>query len=241
MSQNRNDIINEQRKAREEFLRLKKMQQGEIEPEAKPSDVAIKPRTFSERLSNFWYHFKFHTILTLLFVIIIAIVTVQCATREKFDFSVLYFTYTPAIDAQLDNVEEYFEKYATDIDGNGEVNIQVVNCSVKDDNRDAGRNTMFAKVQSVLVAEHSTVLYLIDDKAKQYFDDAFEYSLFVEEPIKLGEEFYKQAVDEKIPLPEDLMLGLRIIENTGFEGNEEAEKVFLESKRVLEKIKKQNG
>jgi len=91
------------------------------------------------------------------------------------------------------------------------------------------------------VAEHSTVLYLIDDKAKQYFDKAYEYSLFVEEPIKLGEEFYKQAVDEKIPLPEDLMLGLRIIENTGFEGNEEAEKVFLESQRVLEKIKKQNG
>ncbi len=241
MGDKRNEIMEEQRKAREEFLRLKKMQQGEIEPDAKPSEVAIKPRTFGEKVQNFWYHFKVQTILAVMFAIIIAIVTTQCATRERYDFSVMYFAFTPAIDAQLEGVEEYFEKYSTDLDGNGEVNIQVVNCSVTDDNRDAGRNTMFAKVQSVLVAEHSTVLYIIDDKAKQYFDDALDYSLFVEEPIKLGEEFYKRAVDEKIPLPEDLMLGLRIIENTGFEGNEEAEKVFLESQRVLEKIKQQNS
>ena len=241
MGEKRNEIIEEQRKAREEFLRLKKMQQGEIEPEAKPSEVAIKPRTFSEKFSNFWYHFKFQTILVLIICVLLSIVTVQCATREKFDFSVLYFTYTPTIDTQLDSVEEYFEKYATDIDGNGEVNIQVVNCSVSDSNRDAGRNTMFAKVQSVLVAEHSTVLFVIDDKAKQYFDDAFDYSVFVEEPIKLGDEFYKQVADEKLPLPKDLMLGLRIIENTGFEGNKEAEKIFVEGKNLLEKIKQQNS
>lgn len=241
MAEKRNEIMEEQRKAREEFLRLKKMQQGEIEPEAKPSDVAIKPRTFGEKAQNFWYHFKVQIILAVMFAVIIAIVTTQCATRERFDFSVLYFTYTPTIDAQLDGVEEYFEKYATDLDGNGEVNIQVANCSVSDSNRDAGRNTMFAKVQSVLVAEHSTVLYLIDDKAKQYFEDAFDYSLFVEEPFKLGEDFYKQVTDEKMPLPDDLMLGLRIIKNTGFEGNKEAEKAFLESQKVLEKIKQQNS
>ena len=241
MSRNKNDIIEEQRKAREEFLSLKKMQQGEIEPEAKPSEFVLKPKTFSGKLQNFWYHFKFQTILTLMFAVIIAIVVAQCSTRERFDFSVLYFTYTPTMDAQLDSVEKYFEKYATDIDGNGEVNIQVVNCSVSDSNRDAGRNTMFAKVQSILVAEHSTVLYIIDDKAQQYFDNAFDYSIFVEEPFKLGEEFYEQAIDEKLPLPKDLMLGLRIIKNTGFEGNEEAEKTFLESQKVLEKIKQQNS
>ncbi len=241
MSQKRNDIIEEQRKAREEFLRLKKMQQGKIKPEAKPSEVAIKPCTFGEKVQNFWYHFKFQTILAVGFAVLLAIVTTQCATREKYDFSVMYFAFTPTIDAQLESVEKYFEKYAEDTNGDGEVNIQLVNCSVTDDNRDAGRSTMFAKVQSVLVAEHSTVLYIIDDKAKQYFDDAFDYSLFVEEPIKLGKEFYAQAVDSQMPLPEDLMLGLRIIENTGFEGNEVAEKVFLDSKKVLEKIKQQNG
>ncbi len=241
MANKRNEIIEEQRKAREEFLRLKKMQQGEIEPEAKPSEVALKPVTFKDKLQNFWYHFKVHTILIAVSAVIIAIVTVQCATRERFDFSVLYFTYTPALDIQLDGVEEYFEKYASDLDGNGEVNVQVINCSVSDDNRDAGRNTMFTKVQSVLVADHSTMLYLIDDKAKKYFDDAFGYSIFAEEPIKLGKDFYSEAVDEQMPLPEDLMLGLRIIENTGFEGDEEAEKIFAQGKTVIDKIKKQNG
>lgn len=241
MSENKNDIIEEQRKAREEFLRLKKMQQGEIEPEAKPSEIVLKPKTFSEKISNFWYHFKVHTIFTVIFTLIIAIVITQCATRERYDFSVLYFAFTPAMDTQLDSVEEYFEKYAEDINGDGKVNVQVVNCSLTDDNRDVRRNTILTKVQSVLIAEYSTVLYLIDDKAWKYFEDALDYQLFVEEPIKLGEEFYENAVDSKMSLPMDLMLGLRVIENTGFEGNEKAEEAFKTGKKVLEKVKQQNS
>ncbi len=241
MAQKKNEIIEEQRRAREEFLRLKKMQQGEIEPEAKPSEVALKPVTFKDKLQNFWYHYKVHTIMIICVALVLAIAVTQCATRERFDFSVLYFTYTPTMDVQLDGVEKYFEKYATDINGDGEVNVQVINCSVGDSDRDASRNTMFTKVQSIVAADNTTLLYLVDEKAAQYFEDAFDISIFAEGPITLGEDFYKQAVDEQMPLPEDLMLGLRITDNTTFEGNETAQEIFQEGKNVLEKIKKQNS
>ncbi|MBE6787768.1 MAG: hypothetical protein E7537_05415 [Ruminococcaceae bacterium] len=240
LSEKRNDIIEEQRKAREEYLKLKKMQQGEIKPQAKPSEVAIKPVTFKEKVQNYWYHFKVHTILIGAVVALLAILITQCANREKFDLTIMYFTYTPVIDSQLDAAEVYFEKYATDIDKNGEVNVNIINCSVSEDNRDAGRNTMFSKVQAVLVAEPEVVLYMVDDKSIEYFENAFDTNLFIEEPMILTKDFYV-SLDEKLPLPDGLKLGLRVIDDTVFENNETAIKSFKEAKVVYEKVKKQNG
>lgn len=240
MSEKRNEILEEQRKAREEFLRLRKMQQGELEPEAKPSEVAIVPKTFNEKRKNFWYYYKLHTILTIGLIIVLAITTVQCLTREKYDYEVMYFAYTPALDVEMDKIEEYFEKYTEDINGDGEVNVNVINCSVTDNNRDASRITMLSKVQSVLAAEKNVVVYIVDKKAINYFENAFDYSIFAEGPYALDKEFYDSTAIEGIKLPEGLSAGLRIIEGTTFQGDEEAESAFSAGQKFLEKVKKQN-
>ena len=57
----KNDIIEEQRRARAEFLRLKKMQSGEIDAGPKPSEVAIVPKTPKEKWDNFWFQYKCFT------------------------------------------------------------------------------------------------------------------------------------------------------------------------------------
>ena len=57
MSQKKeSDTLRQQRFAREEFLKLKKMQQGELKAEPKPSEIYNTPLTFSEKVKNFWYH-----------------------------------------------------------------------------------------------------------------------------------------------------------------------------------------
>lgn len=234
MSEKRNEIIEQQRKARQEFINLKKMQNGEKEPELMPCEVEIKPKTFKEKAVNFWYHYKFSAILCLMLAIFITIATVQCASREKYDFKVMYFTFNPVLDVQLEKAETYFEKYAKDIDNNGEVNVKIINCSLSDDSNNISRNAVFSKVQSIISAEYTTVLYIIDPKAKQYFENALGYSIFAEEPIVLSDDFYNiSELKEK-----DLMLGIRIIKNTTFEGEEKAEEAYKEGNRVLQEIKK---
>lgn len=240
MAGKRNEIIEEQRRAREEFLRLKKMQQGEIEPEAKPSEVAIVPETFSEKSKNFWYHYKVHAILTFCIIIVLAITTVQCITREKYDFEIMYFAYTPALDVEMDKIEQYFEKYTEDVNGDGEINVNVINCSVSDNNKDATRVTMLSKVQSIMAAEKNVVVYLVDQKAIKYFDNALDYSIFAEGPYALGDDFYDATAIESFKLPEGLSVGLRIIEGTTFQGDREAESAYLSGQKMLDKIKQQN-
>ena len=242
MAEKRNEIIEEQRRAREEFLKLKKMQQGEIEPEAKPSEVAINPQTLKEKRQNFWYYYKFHTIFILILAVIIAILTVQCATREKYDFSVMYFVHKATMDSELHKMEEYFESVATDVNGDGEVNVNVVNCSFNPSYGDLNyRNTIFTKVQAIITAEYATVLYVIDKDAKAYFDSAFDIDIFAEEPLSLGKDFYDKAFEKKAEPPKDLMLGIRVIKGTTFESKEEAQITFDECKRILDEMKKQNS
>ena len=242
MANKRNDIVEEQRRARQEFLKLKQMQNGEIEPEAKPSEIAVMPTTFGEKLKNYWYHYKFHTIMAAFVAFLIAFVSVQCATREKYDISIMYFSYTPAAPAQITRAEAYFEKIAEDVDGNGEVNVKVMDCSFNSELRDMQyKHAAFSKVQAVLSAEASTVLYLVDAPAREYFDNALEMNIFKGDLIKMGDAFYKETAKENLTFPKDLTLGLRVIEGTAFAGKEEAEKAFASAEKLYEKVKKQNG
>ena len=64
MADRKNDILEEQRRARQQFLELKKMQ--------KPSEVALEPKTLGEKAKNYWYHFKWHTIAAIFMAVVIS-------------------------------------------------------------------------------------------------------------------------------------------------------------------------
>ena len=110
----KNEILEDQRRAREEFLNLKKMQNGEMDAGPKPSEIALTPKTFKEKRENFWFQYKWHTIGIVASVAVFIILVAQCMSVPNYDLSVVYFTYTPVIDNHTDLVAEYFEQY-----GNG--------------------------------------------------------------------------------------------------------------------------
>ncbi len=241
MSDKRNEIMEEQRKAREEYIKLKKMQQGELAPQPKPSEVAITPKTFKEKLNNFWYHYKIHTILAGFLVAVLGICITQCTTRPKYDFGVMYFAYETALDTQTQAIADYFEQFAKDINGDGEVNINVINCSVTDSNKDPSRFTMFSKVQAVLAAEETVSVYVVDEKAIEYFENALDISVFAEKPMPLSEEFYKKTTIGDFTLPKGLSIGLRTIKGTTFEDDEKAVSAHKAGQKFIDKIKKQGN
>jgi hypothetical protein len=111
----RNEILEDQRRAREEFLKLKKMQKGEISAGPKPSEVAIMPKTFKEKCANYWFQYKWHTIGIVASLAVFIFLVAQCMSVPKYDFSVIYFTYSPVIDNHTDLMAKYFEKYGKDI------------------------------------------------------------------------------------------------------------------------------
>ena len=93
--------------------------------EAERSDEAIcAPTTFKAKLDNFWYHYKWHTIVALFVITVVTICTVQMLSVPKYDVYVMYAGgETISRQSKDGDIPRYnqmvggFEKFANDYDG----------------------------------------------------------------------------------------------------------------------------
>lgn len=238
----KNAILEEQRRARAEFIKLKKMQQGEIAAAPKPSEVAVTPKTFKEKRENFWFHYKWYVIGITAAVAAFVLLVAQCMSIPNYDFNIIYFTYTPAIDKQTDLIADYFEKYGEDINGDDKVEVQIMNCSFSNEPGDIQyRNSQIQKLQALITGEYKAMLYITDAQSIKYFDSigSENTGMFEGEPIPLSDEFYKTtALHELDRLPEGLQISCRRIEGTIMEKNKTAQSVYKESSRLIKELEK---
>ena len=235
-----NEILEEQRKARQEFLELKKMQHGEMKAPPKPSEVAIVPKTPKEKWDNFWFQYKWYVIAITAVTVILAVLITQCATRTKYDLEAVYFTYTATLDEQTGKIADYLAAYAEDINGDGEINVQVVNVSFSDKSGDSQyKYTMLTKLQAMIAGDENAILYITDSESYKYLDGLTENGLFDGEPIKLGDKFYSATESEQLgKLPEGLQISCRRISDTVLEGKKGAAEAYENALKLIEKLKK---
>lgn len=233
------ETLSQQKKARQDFLDLKKMQKGDMAPEPKPSEVAVLPKTFKEKLQNYWFHFKWHTIGIVFTLIVLIVLITQCSGRTNWDMQVIYFTYTPAIDNQTAMIGDYLESISKDINGDGEVNISVVNCSVPDGNHNSQYNrTVLMKLQAMITAEPTAMLYITDSESVKYFENDALSNIFDTEQVQFGKDFYEKTTTELGKLPEGLQIACRRISETMLEKDEKAAKVHKEAINIISKLQK---
>lgn len=235
-----NEILEEQRRARQEFLELKKMQSGEMEAPPKPSEVAIVPKTPKEKWDNFWFQYKWYVVAITAVTVVLAVLITQCATRTKYDMEVVYFTYTAALDEQTNAVAKYIAGYAEDVNGDGEINIQVVNCSFNGKSGDTQyRYTMMTKLQAMIAGDQNAMLFITDEDSYKYLADLSDGDgLFDGEPFMLGEEFYKATeTDSYGKLPEGLRIACRRVSDTVLESKKGSADAYTNAEKTLEAIK----
>lgn len=236
---NVSDTLAQQRKAREEFLELKKMQHGEMEAPPKPSEIAVEPKTFSEKLKNYWFHFKWQTLGTIFCLVSLIIMITQCSSRTNWDMQVVYFTYTPVLDEQIEPISDYLEQFSKDINGDGQVNINIINCSMPTDNASVQYSkTVLSKLQALIAAEPKAMLYITDSKSETYFEAAALNNFFGTEQVKFNENFYNKTKSEEFgKLPDGLQIACRRVANTVVEKNKGIDNVYEEALNILEKLK----
>ncbi len=235
-----NEILEEQRRAHQEFLELKKMQNGEMKAPPKPSEVAIVPNSPKEKWDNFWFHYKWYVVALVATVAVLAVLIAQCATKTKYDLQVIYFTHTTVLDAQTEGIADYFKKYSEDTNGDGQINVQIVNISFSNTTGDLQyRYTMLSKLQAMLTGDENAMLYITDSETYEYINGLSQSGALLEgEPLKFGEEFYTATESEQFgKLPEGLQISCRRISGTTMENKKDAAKAYESSKKLLEKLK----
>ena len=241
MSENKkNDIIEDQRRARQEFINLKKMQQGEMYAGPKPSETATVLVTPKDKFKHFWLYNKWYVLGFSALIILIVFLVAQCASKIDYDMKVVYFVNTVAMDEQTEAIADYLKPYCEDVKGDGEVNIQVVNCSVSDDAGNASyRNTAYQKLQAIIVAEENAMLFVTDSAANEYFEKlGSDVEFFDSNSVTLGEDFYKKTKHEMFGnLPEGLMLSCRNVGGTVLESQDGSAIYYKAAQNILNNIK----
>lgn len=230
------ETISQQKKAREEFLKLKQMQNGEVAPPPKPSEVEVLPSTPKEKWQNFWYHTKWQVIATIALIAFLAVTVSQCMSKTDWDMQIVYFTYSPVLDQQLDAVADYFESNSKDLNGDGEVNISVINCSLSTNKYDVQFDqAKLTKLQALIASEPKAVLFITDKESMEFFSTDTFKNFFKNEPLPLNDKFYRAC--RQSGLPQGLQISSREISNTLLEKDKVAHKVYKEAQNILEKLK----
>lgn len=155
-------------KLRQEKLELLKLKQGVISEEDVPTEVkAERHYTVREKISNFFYHNKVYVIIGTLLFLILAFLVYDLATRVTPDVSVMIIAKDDAFQFYTEKLEQLFERYCEDYNGDGKVDVRVFYAPAVMGDSAEDLYTRQAD-QTKLVAEFQagdTVLIIADEEA----------------------------------------------------------------------------
>lgn len=235
-----NEILAEQRKARKQYLELKKMQQEDTAPEREVHREA-ELKTPEEKAKHIWYYYKWGIILVVLAAVILAVSVRQCVTATKYDFGIVAFTYSSVSTESLEKLADYMAEQCEDINGDGEVNIEIINCSydAKAASDAQYQTTVHTKVQAILSADHDKLIYITDSDGYKFImgEENENDGLFTGEPYVITEEQRQKMIENEIYIPEGTQISLRAVEGTWLEGKKGIDDIFSQSQKALEKLK----
>ena len=210
-----------------------------------------KKYTLSEKISNFIYHNKWWLGFAGFFLFMFAFLTWQVVTTVKPDMIILLLSDNDLFSAACsDGIEEMFENYIEDINGDGEVSVDVyyIPASAETAERDGytgDQTKLFAEFQ---IGE--AVLVISDDGADEFIvpdnnlDDLEQYFGDYQETegvrFMLKDTDFAERLEWDEPFDDDIYIGIRKVKKT-MDSEETMQKVYDISLPALEKFVQEFG
>lgn len=127
---------------------------------------------FKEKVANFWYYYKMHTIIGAIIALALIIGCAQCAGRVEPDYKILLAVDDVATDTIVQAISTHFEQFGEDINGDGKVTVDVVDaCTGQTSDTVAAQST---KLMTELQMGE-TILIITD---RHYYDKLSEFQMF---------------------------------------------------------------
>ncbi len=165
--------------------------------------------SFKQRIKNFWFYYKWHTLIVLFFVIVITVMAVQHLGREKYDIRILYGG--PAIIGEQTSIEitnAFQSVLAEDYNKDGKKKVELYDLIIMNSDElnkayENGVSPYFLNESTVadnveLMNFHASVaeylIYIIDE---DYYKGLYDNSVFVKLDVfgvKGGERYDDCAI-----------------------------------------------
>lgn len=228
----KSETLRQREFANKEFIELKKMQRGEIEPEKKP-ETPPEEMTLKKKAENLWFYYGKFLILGIIILAVIVFSVNQCMTKTKYDIKIIYFTYEPVSDNVTSALAEKLKEYTDDTNKDGEINVMVVNCSC---DKNSDYNIQLQKMQALIAADDEAMLFIVDEDSLEYFKKirSDNKSFFSDKTAVLPDEFFKETyyTPEKV-----LTLYARDISQTNIE-NDKSNKFLKTAENIIKNLNK---
>lgn len=200
------------------------------------------------KLKNFWYYYKWHTIIALLCAFTIAVSVAQCALKTKYDYSLVLVLNDRAVtDKQASLLADGLKSFGEDVNGDGKINVFIMNCSY--DENSADKNNVLAikqKLQMSAMGSAECILYITDDASFEFCDSVKkDGGFFINKhlPDKNGKAlniadyaFIREFNSLFYNPVEPLYISERIVKGTIIERNISVKKYVNTSEKLLNNI-----
>lgn len=182
-------------------------------------------------LENYWYHYKWHTMIALFLVVTIGVSVTQCAAKPNYDQSAVLYCDRTIMENTALALETQLTKRATDFNGDGQTLLGVYNVSYDSDGTNP-QNATYANSQKLMVMISSAdyVLYIVDEYGyKRLMEEdnmqLFETYDFLPDKNGTAWNWKGSALQEAMKsskLPENLYFCIRKVAGTAAGDDEEA-------------------
>lgn len=204
--------------------------------------------TFKQKIENFWYHYKWHTIIIVFFIITGLVCLVQCSTKEQPDDKALLYVNQNLLDNAANDLSDKLGGYIEDYNGNGEVLYRVNNVSYNSNNL-AGVNYSVTNSEKLLsaLATAEYVLYIVDEHGYDYLSDnsteVFENYDFCPDKNGTAWNWKGSSLQQGLAdsgLPENLYFCIRKVNGTMVEKNKNVNDLKEKAEKLLQKLAAEN-
>ena len=98
-----------------------------MEMEEYKRDSDLPQYTVKQKLENYWYHYKWHTIVALFLIFAITISVLQFCSKTEYDAYLMYAGPYDATVSETRDIVSSLESVSDDYNGDGEINIGFLN------------------------------------------------------------------------------------------------------------------
>lgn len=122
--------------------------------------IELEPKTFRQKIENFWYHYKLHTILAVFIAAVLIVGVAQCASKSSYDYYIVVafdkYSY-PEVDQAFKN---YFERIGEDVNSDGKVTVNIIDVSRATDRGEQHSNSEKLLAETM---RGTVILYITDE------------------------------------------------------------------------------
>ncbi len=237
-----------------ELVKLKSgvIDESEIIKEEAPEVIKLSKM---EWLKNFWWHNKIIIILIIFAIAVVSYITYDSLTRVKPDIKVM-MTVNNGLVNRTEEVSDYFERFCPDINGDGEVNVQILSAPLTDNTDDYVQIQQYQEVYLANMQTGEVIFILTDDKtdgdiyseneSDNLLSDVstdFEGNEFVtNKGLTLKGDYIEDVFKYHTNYPQDIYLGMRAplktLKDSKKDMQENYDKAYEIFKAMAEDIKK---